>query len=56
MIPEDPVHPLNEDDVEVVNETYYKRCEECGGQMEWCDTCQMWSRTCCEEFGSCQCS
>jgi hypothetical protein len=31
-------------------------CDECGGQMSWCDTCQMWTRNCCVEYGTCQCS
>lgn len=32
------------------------RCPECGGEMTWCELCQMWSRTCCEDFGTCECS
>lgn len=31
-------------------------CPYCGGTMSWCCVCQMWSRTCCEEYGTCQCS
>lgn len=32
-------------------------CEyECGGMMRWCSICEMYSRDCCEEYGSCQCS
>jgi hypothetical protein len=34
----------------------YKRCDECGGRMSWCTCCQMWSRTCCEDYGTCMCS
>lgn len=30
-------------------------CPDCGGRMEWCDSCRMWSQYCCEEFGTCQC-
>ena len=37
-------------------ETESKECEYCGGQMTWCSGCEMWSTTCCEEYGSCQCS
>ena len=31
-------------------------CENCGGEKVWCEGCEMWSRTCCEEFGTCMCS
>jgi hypothetical protein len=31
-------------------------CYECGGQMIWCTICQMYTRTCCEEYGTCMCS
>ena len=31
-------------------------CPVCGGQMTWCSVCEVWSRTCCEEYGTCQCS
>jgi hypothetical protein len=33
-----------------------KECSYCGGQMRWCQGCQMWSRVCCEDYGTCQCS
>lgn len=31
------------------------RCPDCGGEMRWCDTCQRYTATCCQEFGSCEC-
>jgi hypothetical protein len=31
-------------------------CDECGGQRRWCESCEMWSRTCCEHYGTCMCS
>ena len=31
-------------------------CPDCGGMMEWCESCQVWSQSCCQEFGSCECS
>ena len=31
-------------------------CPDCGGQMEWCDGCQMYTQLCCEEYGTCMCS
>ena len=32
------------------------KCRYCGGQRSWCDGCEMWSATCCEEYASCMCS
>ena len=32
------------------------KCEYCGGTLTWCETCKVWSRTCCESYGSCMCS
>jgi len=31
-------------------------CPDCGGTMEWCESCEMWSKTCCDDFGTCECS
>ena len=31
-------------------------CPDCGGQMEWCEGCQMYTQLCCEEYGTCMCS
>ena len=31
-------------------------CPLCGGEMDWCDICQQYSSTCCEEYGTCECS
>ena len=31
-------------------------CPHCHGVMTWCTICEMWSRYCCEEYGTCQCS
>jgi len=33
-----------------------KVCLICGGYMTWCSGCEIWSRTCCEEYGTCECS
>ena len=33
-----------------------EKCESCGGYMSWCRTCQVWTRNCCVEWGTCQCS
>ncbi len=35
---------------------WYKPCIKCGGYMTWCSGCEMWSETCCEEYGTCMCS
>jgi hypothetical protein len=31
-------------------------CTWCGGTMAWCASCEMWTKTCCEDYGTCQCS
>jgi len=31
-------------------------CPYCFGTRSWCSCCQMWSSSCCEEYGTCQCS
>ena len=31
-------------------------CPDCGGQMSWCSCCQVWSKSCCVDYGTCQCS
>lgn len=33
-----------------------KRCEDCGGEMKWCTSCNMYSKTCCDDYGTCACS
>lgn len=33
-----------------------EECPYCGGVMSWCSTCQMWSKVCCSEYGTCACS
>lgn len=30
--------------------------EGCGGRPTWCSHCRVWSNTCCQEYGTCQCS
>ena len=31
-------------------------CPYCDSYMSWCSCCQMWSSTCCQDYGTCQCS
>lgn len=31
-------------------------CPYCGEYMTWCSSCEMWSSTCCEDYGTCMCS
>lgn len=31
-------------------------CPYCGGQMYYCRICDMWSSSCCKEYGTCMCS
>jgi hypothetical protein len=36
------------------NRLHEKECPDCGGMMIWC--CDMWSRVCCYDYGTCPCS
>ena len=31
-------------------------CSDCGGTMEWCPCCEMWTQVCCVDYGTCECS
>ena len=31
-------------------------CNLCGDKMSWCECCQVFTSTCCCEYGTCQCS
>lgn len=33
-----------------------QKCEYCGNNMSWCGICQVWSSSCCIDYGTCQCS
>ena len=33
-----------------------KECPKCGGRMIWCSSCEVWTQTCCEKYGTCMCS
>ena len=47
---------MNEDEEQYYDYAGVAECPNCGGAMEWCELCQMWTQTCCEEYGSCMCS
>jgi hypothetical protein len=32
------------------------KCPDCSGYMSWCSCCDMWSKYCCVDYGTCQCS
>jgi hypothetical protein len=35
----------------------YSNCDlGCGGQMQWCTCCRMYTNICCVPYGTCQCS
>jgi hypothetical protein len=34
----------------------FRRCDSCGGREQWCSCCQMWTKTCCVDYGTCMCS
>lgn len=44
------------DSIEYKDGTKTARCPDCGGRMRWCESCQAWTKTCCNEFGTCLCS
>lgn len=50
--------PLTETDNRINNPEHGDRGPKChcSGYKTWCATCSVWSRTCCQEYGSCQCS
>lgn len=31
-------------------------CPDCGGLMEWCSSCEVYTQICCVDYGTCQCS
>ena len=31
-------------------------CWNCDGNPSWCSFCGEWTRTCCEDYGTCACS
>jgi hypothetical protein len=33
-----------------------KECDSCEGFMVWCSSCEMYTKTCCEDYGTCMCS
>ena len=41
---------------QVANKPRTAYCDVCGGQMVWCSGCEVYSRTCCEQYGTCMCS
>ncbi len=34
----------------------HRKCDNCDGFLRWCQSCGMYSRSCCVEYGTCQCS
>jgi len=34
----------------------YIECPDCGGEMEWCNVCDMYTQICCIDYGTCWCS
>lgn len=33
-----------------------KVCGLCNGEMDWCNTCETYTSTCCCDYGTCGCS
>jgi hypothetical protein len=34
----------------------YTTCHDCGGEMVWCDICEVYNQNCCVDYGTCGCS
>ena len=34
----------------------WQECPDCGGRMEWCSCCRVYTQTCCVDYGTCLCS
>lgn len=34
----------------------YSKCYDCGGQKPWCSACEVYTQTCCVDYGTCMCS
>ncbi len=32
------------------------KCPNCGGEMDWCSGCAIYTQTCCVMYGTCMCS
>jgi hypothetical protein len=48
---------FDEDDENVTHEAGdTQECDVCGGEQEWCSSCQVFTNTCHEPWGSCACS
>jgi hypothetical protein len=35
---------------------YGKKCPDCNGYMAWCEICDVYTKICCVDYGTCQCS
>lgn len=35
---------------QVVNKPKTMRCNDCGGQMQWCNSCQQYTKSCCVPY------
>lgn len=34
----------------------YMACDDCDGEMMWCTCCEVYTKTCCVDYGTCYCS
>lgn len=50
-----PDHQVRTDDGDIIDR--YQECSlGCGGQEEWCNTCQTYTNNCCVPYGTCACA
>ncbi len=50
---------MNEDiDIEDLRRNAFgtQYCPDCGGNMTWCTLCEVYTKTCCVEYGTCLCN
>lgn len=48
---------MDDENEEQTPEILVAECDMgCGGVMDWCSCCNMWSNSCCIDYGTCMCS
>lgn len=45
-----------EDEAEDNEPERYADCPNCDGTMVWCSLCDMYTQTCCVDYGTCPCN
>lgn len=51
------IYGYADEDEDVDNEPErYVDCPNCDGTMVWCSLCDMYTQTCCVDYGTCPCN